>query len=486
MAITLKYNNIPSESATSFVTFSDVPNLVEIDNDATGGTMAGMKITITGNWASASHIDPWFVSINGETITGVDDYKNAINKNFFIAPGNSSTAASMAKALRNCSSLAASFVISNVDNEVWLKARAKGQLTWNTETNATAYTAFNGTGGTVSDELIGGKVEVSVMDGGNNYITSLEKNYYESGIAFDVTPLLATMAEPGKTVPYNLQVNATKNNGEYISVGTISGNSIAQGYQVNQGLDYIPLNSVQNDFYFAQNVSRGKLRQWDNNMTLYVYGNTIPVSWYSKSLSAVTCQIQYLSSAYGVDHTETVTLSDSANGYLHNATVQLTNSYKTAAFYIKLTFLDDSTPLGTILYNVIKPLKAAETYQRILFRNSYGGVGFFDFTSTKSETRDLETTTYNKNVYDYYTQSVIEKEIPYDNSVKYSVTIKSHLIEKNGIYIFNDLLQSPEIWTEINGKTYRIILDNVSVDEQNNNDVYVATIKYKYSANPSL
>ena len=40
MAITLKYNNIPSESATSFVTFSDVPNLVEIDNDATGGTMA--------------------------------------------------------------------------------------------------------------------------------------------------------------------------------------------------------------------------------------------------------------------------------------------------------------------------------------------------------------------------------------------------------------------------------------------------------------
>ena len=131
-------------------------------------------------------------------------------------------------------------------------------------------------------------------------------------------------------------------------------------------------------------------------------------------------------------------------------------------------------------------MKAAETYQRVFFRNSYGGVSFFDFTSTKSETRDVETTTYNKNVYDYYTQSVIEKEIPYDNSVKYSVTIKSHLIEKNGIYIFNDLLQSPEIWTEINGKTYRIILDNVSVDEQNSNDVYVATIKYKYSANPSL
>jgi len=486
MAITLKYNNIPSSTATSFVTFTDIPNLVEIDNSADGFSLASLEITISGSWASASHVDPWFITINGETITGVDDFSNAINKNFFISTANTSTAASMAKAIRNCPSLAASFSVRSYENVVELLARNKGAFTWSTTTNATAYTSFSATNGTVADELIGGTVEVSVLDDSSNYITSLEKNYYESGIAFDVTPLLATLAEPGKTVPYNLQVNATKNNGEYISVGTISGNSIAQGYQVNQGLDYIPLNSVQNDFYFAQNVSRGKLRQWDNNMTLYVYGNTIPVSWYSKSLSAVTCQIQYLSSAYGTDHTETVTLSDSDNGYLHNATVQLNETYKTAAFYIKLTFSSDGTPLGTILYNVIKPLKAAEAYQRVFFRNSYGGVGFFDFTSTKSETRDLETTTYNKNVYDYYTQSVIEKEIPYDNSVNYSVTIKSHLIEKNGIYIFNDLLQSPEIWTEINGKTYRIILDNVSVDEQNNNDVYVATIKYKYSANPSL
>ena len=486
MAITLKYNNIPSTSATSFVTFTDIPNLVEIDNSATGGTMAGMKITITGNWVSASHIDPWFVSINGETITGVDDYKNAINKNFYIAAGNSSTAASMAKALRNCSSLAASFAISNVDNEVWLKARAKGQLTWNVDTNATAYTTVNSTGGTVSDELIGGKVEVSVMDGGNNYITSLEKNYYESGIAFDVTPLLATLAEPGKTVPYNLQVNATKNNGEYITIGSITGNSISQGYQVNQGFNYLPLESLPNNWIIAQNVSRGSSKGDRNNTLLYVYGDTIPFSWYHKTLSSISVEVMYLSSAHVTEHTETKTLTDSSNGWLHNGEILLNTTYKRDAYYIGLRFYTGETTLGYLVYNIIKPLKATEYYQRIYFRNSYGGVSFFDFTASKSETRDVETTTYNKNVYGYYTQNVNEKEIPYDNSVKYTVTLKSHLIEKDGIYVFNDLIQSSEIWTLVNNETYRIILDSTSVDEDNRNDLFTATIKYHLSANPSL
>ena len=83
MAISLKYNNIPSASATSFVTLTDIPNLVEIDNSADGFSLASLEITINGSWASASHVDPWFITINGETITGVDDFTNAINKNFF-------------------------------------------------------------------------------------------------------------------------------------------------------------------------------------------------------------------------------------------------------------------------------------------------------------------------------------------------------------------------------------------------------------------
>lgn len=486
MAISLKYNNIPSASATSFVTFTDIPNLVEIDNSADGFSLASLEITISGSWSTASHTDPWFVTINGETITGVDDFSNAINKNFFISSANTSTAASMAKAIRNCPSLAASFTVRSYENTVELLARNKGAFTWNTQTNATAYISFSASNGTVADELIGGTVEVSVLDNSSNFITSLEKSYYESGMMFDVTPVLATMAERGKTVPYKLEVSATKNDGTYMSLGSITGNSISQGYMVNQGFRYLPLNTLTNNFIVAQNFSRGEDKSWTNNSMLYVYGNDIPLSWYSKTLSSMTVDVNYLSSAYAVVHTETKTLSDSSNGWLHNGTVQLNQSYKSEAYFIVLALKDGNTTLTSIGYNVIKPLKATEYYQRIYWRNSYGGVSFFDFTAAKTETRDVEITTYQKNIYDFYTENRNELDMVYDNKVKYSVTLKSHLIEKDGTYIFNDLLQSPEIWVEVNGEEYGIILDSVSVDEDNRNNLHTATIKYHYSQEPSL
>ena len=127
-----------------------------------------------------------------------------------------------------------------------------------------------------------------------------------------------------------------------------------------------------------------------------------------------------------------------------------------------------------------------EYCQRIYFRNSYGGISFFDFTGQKSETRDLDLMTYEKNIFDYYNDPMNELEKIYDNTVKYSVTLKSHLFEKDGKYIFNDMLQSPELWVIRNSEKYAIILDNVSVDETTNNDIYEATIRFRYSQEPSL
>lgn len=486
MAISLKYNNIPSASATSFVTFTDIPNIVTVENDASGYQLAELVLSVGDGWSTATHTDPWYITINGETITAVDDFSNAINKNFCIFLSTTSTAASMAKALRNCPSLAASFYISNAMNQVTLKARGKGAFTWNLQTNATSYVTTASTAGTVADSIIGGTVDVNIKDGDNNYITTLSKSYYESGMGVDVTPVLTTLAMRGKTVPYKLEVAYTADNGGYSSLGSITGNSITQGYLVNQGFRYLPLNTLTNNFIVAQNFSRGEDKSWTNNSMLYVYGNDIPLSWYSKTLSSITVDVNYLSSAYAVVHTETKTLTDNSNGWLHNSTVQLNQSYKSEAYFIVLALKDGNTALTSIGYNVIKPLKATEYYQRIYWRNSYGGVSFFDFTATKTETRDVDITTYQKNIYDFYTEDRNELDMIYDNKVKYSVTLKSHLIEKDGTYIFNDLLQSPEVWVEVNGEQYGIILDSVSVDEDNRNNLYTATIKYHYSQEPSL
>ena len=486
MAISIKYNNIPSASATSFVTFTDIPNIVTVENDASGYQLAELRLSVGDGWSTATHTDPWYITINGETITAVDDFSNAINKNFCIFLSTTSTAASMAKALRNCPSLAASFYISNAMNQVTLKARGKGTFTWSLQTNATSYVTTASTAGTVADSIIGGTVDVNIKDGDNNYITTLSKSYYESGMGVDVTPVLTTLAMRGKTVPYKLEVSYTADNGTYGTIGSISGNSISQGYLVNQGFKYLPLNTLTNNFIVAQNNSRGESKGDRNNTLLYVYGTTIPLSWYSKTLNSVTVEVSYLSSAHVQINAETKTLTDSSNGWLHNGTVQLNSSYMTSAYYIAFTIKNGNTLLSTLVYNVIKPLKATEYYQRIYWRNSYGGVSFFDFTAAKTETRDVDITTYQKNIYDFYTENRNELDMIYDNKVKYSVTLKSHLIEKDGTYIFNDLLQSPEVWVEVNGEEYGIILDSVSVDEDNRNNLYTATIKYHYSQEPSL
>ena len=66
------------------------------------------------------------------------------------------------------------------------------------------------------------------------------------------------------------------------------------------------------------------------------------------------------------------------------------------------------------------------------------------------------------------------------------MTLKSHLFENDGKYVFNDLLQSPEVWTVRNGEEYAIIVDSISVDESDRNNIFEATLKFHYSQEPSL
>ena len=131
-------------------------------------------------------------------------------------------------------------------------------------------------------------------------------------------------------------------------------------------------------------------------------------------------------------------------------------------------------------------MKMTEYYQRVVWRNSYGGLSFFDFTGQRNESRSLDTKTYQKNIYDYYTSEVTEMDKIYDNDVEYTVTLKSHVIDSDGRYLFNDLMQSPYVWTVINAVKYAIIIDSVSIDETDRNDIYEVTVKYKYSMKPSI
>lgn len=477
----LTYNGIGQSNATNLVTFTDIPNILKL-TDTPGGYHATISLEFEGNITNIPTSSEVSITIFGETITGVRNASEAINKNFYMSSSPVSTAASVAKALRNCATIVALFTVEHSDEEVELRARNAGQLLqgvdyFSMSSSLTSYVSKSAYDGSAS-VLNGSLVNVEVLSGTSMYITTLEKSFYNGECAFNLSPVLTTLAEIGKTKPYTLKVSYTKN-GNYNKIGTISSNHIAQGYMCNQGAKYIPLS---NSIIVAQNFARGGNRSVDNKTILYLYGDTIPLSFYRNGSQSVTVTIQYRNSAFDLISTDSVTYSNSdTTNKLKEMTINLSRSLLNQSFYVDLTVGGK-----TIRYNVIKPVKATEYYQRISWRNSYGGASFFDFTGQKTETRSVEIETYQKNIFDYYTDPMNELEKVYDNKITYNVTLKSHLFENDGKYIFNDLMQSPEVWTEINGEKYAIIIDSVSVDEVERNDIYEASVKYHYSQEPSL
>ena len=486
------YDGAPASQATNLVTFTDFPNILRVDDNAYG-SKAYYELEVLGNLSSITTGDSqWYVTLMGESITNVVDPVNAVNRNFCALASTTSTAASMVRALRNCPNIAANFTVTHDANTITVEARENGSIFGGNivfDTNiSSSYLNVDGYDGTGSN-LLGARIDVDVTSNGN-YVTTLEKNFYGTGCEFNVSPVLTTLAEYGRTVPYSFKISTIDKNGNYGVLGYVNNNYITPGYLCNQGVGIIMLTG--STIELAQNITRGENRGYSNNTRLYTYFPNIRLSFYGSSSPAIT--VTYLDSAMGTItsyHTSYQTLNSDSK--LRDINIDLDTSYFNQAFYVVVSFANYQ-----ILYEIIKPLKATEYAQRIYWRNSYGGVSFVDMTGQRSETRNLEITTYSENIYDAVKVTIRDyrngniQDAPYqelvkvyNNKVDYSVTLKSHLFEEDGKWIYNDLIQSSKVWTEINNVFYEIILDNVSVEEQNNNNIYEATIRYKYSQVPS-
>lgn len=475
----ITYNNI--EGAGNLITFNDIPNILKV-SDESGGTYATISFFFNIPLQSYLLLEDglWYITIMGETITNVTDPSRAINKNFYIAPTNESTNASIVRALRNCPTIAANFNVDFSGSTVTLTAKAVGSLVDESSftTNISPVVCIATiTDGTSDSALYGSQIGVDVLSDGE-YVTSLQKNFYNGEAAFNVTPVLNTFTEIGKAKPYTLSISSIKD-GIYSKIGEITTNYAAQGYMVNQGQKYLDNTYWQ----YAMNFSRGQARNpIMNNTILYIYKPTIPISFYRGNSGGGNITITYRDSAYNEVYVDTQTWRNiDSSIILIDMELQLQESIMRTCFYIDVAFGDN-----TIRFNVIKPVQMTEYCQRILWRNSYGGISFVDLTGQKTETRELNLQTYQKNIFDYYTDPINELEKVYDNDVEYQVTLRSHLFEEDGKWVYNDLIQSPEVWTEINGQNYAIILESVSVEETDNNGVYQATVRYRYSQEPSL
>ena len=145
------------------------------------------------------------------------------------------------------------------------------------------------------------------------------------------------------------------------------------------------------------------------------------------------------------------------------------------SYYVDLTF-----SFGIIRLNIINPPYSNIECNRVSWFNSYGGVSFFDFLGDKKDERKTEVTTYNKSLLDFYKNDKQEQEIVYFRDNEITVSLTSHLMEKDGLYQLYDLQNSYKAWITINGVPYYIIITSLTVEEPSDN-VFTATIKYKYS-----
>lgn len=476
----ITYNNETS-GITNLITFNDIPNILKI-TDTTAGSRATVTLTFNGTLGTAPLPEEgyWYLTINGETIASVQDYANAINKNFYPSRTNAqSTAASVAKALRNCPTIAANFTVQLANNIVYVRARDIGQKDWNIATNiAVTYLNKSTASGSASSPLYGSMVSVGIYKG-DVYVTTLEKNYYNGEVAFNLSPVLTTIAKVGETVPYQMQLSYVGKNGDYTLIGTTNVNYIAQGYMCNLGQKFLRLTSNP---IFAMNYKRGNPKTTSNNTTLYVYGNSIPISLYTSGTS-VSLTITYRNSATEAITSTTQSFSFGGMSVLHDIEIPLVPDTLRISSYVDVTI---NATNETLRFAVIKPMKATEYYQRVLWRNSYGGISFFDFTGARVETRNLETKTYQKNIYDYYTSEFTEMDKIYDSDVNYEIQLKTHVIDADGRYPLNDLMQTPMAWTVINSQKYAVIIESVAIDEIDRNDIFEGTIKYRYSMKPSI
>lgn len=473
MAYSITYNGLSSPS--DLITLTDVPNILKVHGND-GGSRADFTLTFVGDLFSQVTSDGQYtIQLFGETISNVVNPNNAVNKSFYIGRTNASTAASVAKALRNCSTLAANFLVNNNGSVVNIIARDNGSMVngeqWVESNISTQYMTRSGTDG-YADELQGGLVDVDVFCD-DEYVTTLEKNFYNGEVAFDMSPLLTTISEVGKIKPYTMTISSMKD-GVYSSIGSVDTNYTSVGYMCNQGYKYL-INEIQ----YAQNMSRGEEREFANNTILYIYKPKINLSIYTGHSGGFSYTIDYLDSAFNIIGTESSSLRCYSNTLMDLEFTLNRNGYADfqRAFYIDLTIGSN----GTIRYNVIKPLKATEYSQRILWRNSYGGISFTDWTGQKTIQNDMETKTYQHNIFTYYESGINTLDKTYDIDVKTTYTLKSHLFEADGRWIYYDLMESPMVWTEVNGEQYQILIDSLNVEEQNQNGIYEATIKFHFS-----
>lgn len=491
------------------VLLSGVPNVLTYTGSSTVNTRAHYRI-IFPRLINVEINTIYHIYFGSYQISSVPELSQQGGTNFYLPQADSYDnrlilAQGVVKAARNVPYIAANYDVYLFDDEdgsmsplveIWAKKPgSQYNMRVTSDIPSADITISTSQTGSTNDDMLQGiqnyitvdiyKFDTQTKIGGspsiyNNktFITSLEKNYAGKPVSFNLTPVLSSLVSDGIMQQFTTTVYGFSD-GKLKFSHVTEPCFITLGYQVNQSEPFI---GTFTNRFLAQDVSRGDERDQFNKTHLYLYYPSITFSLYvTNTIMQTVCTVGYKASDNSTiaSANYSVWATDGTNSLNHHSiSLDKTNFSKSA--YIDLTIPD----IGTIRYNVIKPLNAVDERdcRRLYWYNEYGGISFIDLTGELTATRKEEIETYQKQTFDFYTADGRELNRVYSKEMDVTYKHKTHYIDENGKYLLYSLQASSTAWTEINGRRYYIIVTNLEINEASNTShIFTGTVEYQMS-----
>ena len=445
--MTLKFNNQTNNGLT---VCDGQPNIVSFEEGSWVGTPARLVITIPDNADDSAGI---WVEVNGERVVSVASQIDAGVRQFGILASGLSTANNLCNALRSVPSLVTDYDIYFGSNQysqglVTLVARKPYgfEISGASSSLDFEFVAISPTLG-VDDRTACLRLSV-----GGKYATTLEKTICSNRTCFDISPVISSYTIYGETADVTVDTWTSDEEGNVTTARTFNITAL-KGYHIDGQPLYLTGNAV------LQNVQG----------TLYTYDGHIQFSYIGSG--EIACTVKTRDSAFNVIDSDSYDFE--AVG-LTDCNFDVSGLMTGDTFYIDLELPDDVL----LRYNVIKPSRMSEGKTRVLFRNSMGGLAFFDFTGLESKKNAIGYETYRDegSSYGYYNDGLRYDRIKTltQNDIEYS--LKSHIVKKDSLFIFEDMAKSG--WVVIDDEM--IIVTDITYSEQGY-DTYIVELKYKKS-----
>lgn len=461
----LMFNNIVSPQ--SIVIFDGVPNIINV-NEESYGSNAVVQITVNQT-PTATADGQYSITVMGETITNVLSQENENGKRFKLYSDIDSTALSISSALRNCQRLISLFKIYTTGNTVVMSARAIGMLNVSASSNIpNNAVSISVSDGIIYSQLYGQKINLDLSVDGV-YVTTLEKRMYGNDCSFDISQALSPYAKYGRLTPFYATLKAIDTSGVLVELGEVDGN-ITPGYMLKGSNPYL------------YNTDPQLLA---SKKGLTIFGNVMEVSVLSPS------GFQFRYEVLAPDGTVLESSTESVSTYgITDFFFWIGQNALTSGSVVNI-----SAGTDTATFRIIKPLKAAEDFERVVWRNEYGGFSFFDFTGKDSQTFGMSKSLYNKSWFDFYSNDSFEHEKMRDNDTRTEFTLRSHLLTQDEANQFRSLSRASSVWLvkkewdeiteqmEMTTARRHIIVTGLDVVENDTYpNVFTATLKYKLSS----